>query len=338
LSVTKGFMLRGRLILALAGLALLAGCQIGEERQKAKAPVVQCPPEPPIKGMVLATIHQFHLANSAYPFSRIGDVLDAYRPDLILVDVGVETLKGSHPEDGPLDLEYIKYVASTRSTEVVPIGLDSEDPPIAPRAEKSDEEALAKEGGPTDPVAWMNLGFEEANSVDAGKKMLAELNARTRYLKGNPDWARHEAWLETAADKAIADKKAKKVIAIVTPMYRAALEGHFYAMGMGIKNPVKVASESADKRDESQVPSVVLSTWHDYLAALQNRVHRMHAGQDRTWLEFRVNVFQLAVDRHGTCCVSLDMVTPPAAGAAATPVPKGDEPRPIDRPKTPKKK
>ncbi len=334
--------MRSRAALCLLGLgALSAACQIGEERQRAKAPQVQCPPEPPVKGMVLATIHQFHLANTAYPFSRIGDVLDAYRPDLIMVDVGQETLKGTHPEDGPIDLEYIKYIASTRSTEVVPIGLDSEDPPIAPRADKSDEDALAKEGGPLDSPTAMNLSFEDANGVDPGKKLLSQLNARTRYVKGNPDWARHEAWLEYAADKIMDEKKPKRVLAIVDPFFRPSLEAHFYAMGMGIKNPVKMATESPDKRDETQIPTVVLSTWHDHLSALQNRVHRLKAGADRSWLEWKVNVFQLAVDRHGTCCVSLDMVTPPAPGQVVKPISSGGGPkpagpvedRPIDRPK-----
>jgi len=332
------------------GLVLLAACQLPEERQKAKTPQVQCPPEPPIKGMVLATIHQYHLANSGYPFSRVGDVLDAYRPDLIMVDVGTETLKGTHPEEGPIDLEYIKYLASTRSTEVVAIGLDSEDPPIAPKADKSDEEALGKEGGSFDATA-MNLSFQDANGIEQGKKLLSQLNARTRYIKGNPDWARHEAWLEYAADKALDEKKPKRVLAIVEPIYRPALEAHLYAMGLGIKNPVKVVSESPDKRDETQVPSVVLSTWHDHLASLQNRVHRLHAGADRTWLEWKVGVYQLAVDRHGTCCVSVELMTPPAAGgsggggAAAKPPSGGgggsgpkpsgpvEEQRPIDRPK-----
>ncbi|HSQ64779.1 MAG TPA: hypothetical protein VLM85_16255 [Polyangiaceae bacterium] len=320
------------------GLLLTAGCQLPEERQKPKAPVAQCPPEPPVKGMVLATIHQFHLANSGYPFSRIGDALDAFRPDLILVDVGQNTLKGTHPEDAPIDLEYIKYVASTRSTEVVPIGLDSEDPPIAPKADKSDEDALAKEGGSFEATA-MNLSFDEANGVEPGQKLLAQLNARTRYIKGNPDWARHEAWLEYATDKALAEKKPKQVLAIVDPIYRPSLEAHLYAMGLGIKNPVKVVAASADKRDESQVPSVVLASWHDNLSALQNRVHRLHAGADRTAMEFHVNVLQLAIDRHGTCCVSLDMVTPGAeggggksGGAKPTPAAPVDE-RPIDRPK-----
>jgi hypothetical protein len=329
--------MRAAHVVAGFGLLVLAACALPEEQKKPKTPVAQCPPEPPIKGMVLATIHQYHLANSGYPFSRIGDVLDAYRPDLVLVDVGEATLKGAHPEDGPLELEYVKYVAGTRSTDVVAIGLDSEDPPIAPKAEKSDDDALAKEGGSFDATA-MNLSFEDANGVEQSHKLLAQLNARTRYIKGNPDWARHEAWLEYAADKAIADKKAKNVLAIVEPIYRPALEAHFYEMGLGIKNPVKVVAASPDKRDESQVPSEVLATWHDNLAALQNRVHRLHAGTDRAWLEFKVNVLQLAIDRHGTCCVTLDMVTPSAEGApkagGAKPTPAGPvDDRPIDRPK-----
>src|ERR1022692_4491160 len=78
---------------------LLAGCTFPDERQKAKAPTLFCPPEPPTKGMGLATIHEFHLAQSGYPFARLGAALDAYRPDMILVDMPQDALKGAHPED-----------------------------------------------------------------------------------------------------------------------------------------------------------------------------------------------------------------------------------------------
>jgi hypothetical protein len=79
------------------------------------------------------------------------------------------------------------------------------------------------------------------------------------------------------------------------------------------------------------VPSVVLSTWTEQLAALQDRLHRLRPGVDRAWLEYKVNVYQLAVDKHGSCCVSLDLLQPPAGGSATTTT--GGDQRPIDRPR-----
>ena len=65
----------------------------------------------------------------------------------------------------------------------------------------------------------------------------------------------------------------------------------------------------------------------DQLNALQGRLHRLHPGEDRTWLEYKVNLYQLAVDKHGTCCLQIDALTPPTAAA---------DTRPLDRPKRPR--
>ncbi len=317
-------------VFGLAALGLLAGCTLPDERQKPKTPAVVCPPEPPNKGMVLASIHEFHLANSGFPFSRLGDVLDAYRPDMILVDTPPEALKGEHPEDASIELEYIKYVASTRSTELVSIAPDREDTPIAPKPEKGDEDALAREAGfLSDPQA-NNLTFEQANGVEGTLKLDAALNARKRYLVGDPDFVRREAWLEHTVDKVLTDKQPKRVLVVVDPINRAPLEAHLYLRGLGMANPVKVVAQSKEKRDESAVPSTVLSAWTERLNALQNRLHRLRPGADRSWLEYKVNVFQIAVDKHGSCCVSLDMLQLPNSGDA--------DAHPIDRPANKKHK
>jgi hypothetical protein len=307
---------------------LLSACTLPEERQKPKAPVVVCPPEPPNKGMVLATIHEFHLANASFPFSRLGDVMDAYRPDMILIDTPADTLKGEHPEDASIELEYIKYVASTRSTDLVSIAPDREDAPLSPKPAKGDEDALAREAGfLSDPQA-SNMTFEQSNGLDGAHKVDAALNARKRYLFGDPDWVRREAWLEHTVDKILDDKQPKRVLIIVDPVNRVPLEAHLYERGLGMSNPVKVVAQSKEKRDENSVPSAVLSAWSEHLGALQSRLHRLRPGADRSWLEYKVNVFQIAVDKHGGCCVTVDMLQPPSATTSGD----GDA-HPIDRPK-----
>jgi len=309
------------------GLAvvMLAGCTLPEERQKPKAPVVTCPPEPPVKGMVLATIHEFHLANAGFPFSRLGDVLDAYRPDMILVDTPAATLRGEHPEDASIELEYIKYIASTRATDLVSIAPDREDSPLSPQVDKGDEDALARAAGFLNDPQANNLTFEQSNGADGSRKIAAALNARERYLQGDPDDVRREAWLEHSVDKVLDEKQPKRVLVIVDPINRALLEAHLYERGLGMVNPVKAVSQSKEKRDETSVPSGVLSVWNERLNALQDRLHRLRPGVDRSWLEYRVNVFQIAVDKHGSCCVSLDMLQPPTSTNVDT--------HPIDRPK-----
>jgi len=319
-------------VFGLAAIGLLAACTLPEERQKPKTPAVVCPPEPPNKAMVLATIHEFHLANASFPFSRLGDVMDSYRPDMILVDTPADTLKGEHPEDASIELEYIKYIASTRSTDLVSIAPDREDLPLVPKPAKGDEDALAREAGFLSDPQGNNLTFEQANGLDGTLKLAAALNARKRYLFGDPDWVRREAWLEHSLDKVLDDKQPKRVLVIVDPINRAPVEAHLYLRGYGVMNPVKVVSQSKEKRDESAVPSAVLSAWSERLGALQARLHRLRPGADRSWLEYKVNVFQIAVDKHGSCCIALDMLQPPSAATSSD----GDS-HPIDRPKKPKR-
>jgi len=317
------------LLVCLAGA--LDGCTLPEERTKPKTPAVVCPVEPPVKGMVLATIHEFHLAQVNYPFAKLGDALDAYRPDMILVDMPQDALKGGHPEEASIELEYVKYIAATRSTDLIAIGPDREDPPVNVRPEKGDEDALQREAGwLAEPLAY-NMTFEAANGVEGSQKILAALNARVRYLKGDPDWSRREAALERQLDKALNDKNPKRVLLIVEPVNRAALEAHLFERGLGIVNPVKVVAESKEKRDENNVPSSVLSTWTEHLNMLQDRLHRLRPGADRSWLEYKVSVYQLAVDKHGSCCVSLDMLQPPSSGSGSTTT--TTDQRPIDRPR-----
>jgi hypothetical protein len=283
-----------------------------------------------MKAMVLATIHEFHLAQAGFPFSRLGDVMDAYRPDMILVDVPQDALKGTHPEDASIELEYIKHVAGTRSTDLIAVGPEREEQAVSPKPEKGDEDALAREAGWLGEPGAYNMTFEQANGIDGSLKILGALSARIRYLKGDPDWTRREAWLEQQVDKVIADKQPKRMLVVVDPINRATLEAHIFERGIGIMNPVKIVADSKEKRDEGAVPTVVLSAWHEHLSKVQDRLHRLRPGQDRSWLEYKVNVLQLAIDKHGSCCVSLDLLQGP--GTQQT------NPGQIDRPNPPKKK
>ena len=313
-------------VLALAS----AGCTLPEESgKKAKAPCPVCPPEPPTKAMVLATIHEFHLAQAGFPFSRLGDVMDAYRPDMVLVDTPQDALKGTHPEDASIELEYIKHVAGTRATDLMAVGPDREETVMAVKPEKGDEDALARDAGWLSEPSANNMTFEQANGVEGSLKILNALSARVRYLKGDPDWSRREAWLEQQVDKVIIDKQPKRVLVVVDPVNRAQLEAHLFERGMGIVNPVKVVNDSKEKRDEAAVPTVVLSAWHEHLSKVQDRLHRLRPGQDRSWLEYKVNVLQLAIDKHGSCCVTLDLLQGPGGGQTNS----GQ----IDRPGPPKK-
>ena len=90
---------------------------------------------------------------------------------MILVDVPQEALKGTHPEDASIELEYIKHVAGTRATDLIAVGPDREETPVNPKVEKGDEDALAREGGwLSDPNAY-NMTLDQANGTEGTLKI-----------------------------------------------------------------------------------------------------------------------------------------------------------------------
>src|SRR5258708_28746151 len=89
------------------------GAKSGEIPKECPKP----PPEPDMYAMVVGTVLEYHLVNSGYPFSKIGDSMDAFRPDLIVIDQPAEDLK-ERPEEASVEGEYIKYVSGTRTNAV----------------------------------------------------------------------------------------------------------------------------------------------------------------------------------------------------------------------------
>ncbi len=304
-------MRRFVLALGLFAVAAASACYLPGEKPKSAADKIPKCPEPAMYGMVLATIHEYHLADQGFPLARVGDVLDAYRPDVVLVDIPDDILKGDHPEMGPVELEYVKYIAGTRQTDVVSIAPPPRDePPVNAQPDKLDVDALRNEVG-TSLDDLTTESFEQLNGDEGTLKIYKGLNARTRYVKGNPDWAMHEAWLERGADKAIATAKPRKVLAIVDPEYRWALQAYFAGRGMGIKNPVKVVAKSTERREESSVPAIVLHAWQEQADKLRDRESRLQPGDDRSSIEAQLRVIEAAVDKNGGCCVSPDVLHPP---------------------------
>src|SRR5258708_21685540 len=101
------------------------GAKSGEIAKECPTP----PPEPDMYAMVVGTVLEYHLVNSVYPFSKIGDSMDAFRPDLIVIDQPAEVLK-ERPEEASVEVEYIKYVAGTRASDVESIDTNRVDPEI----------------------------------------------------------------------------------------------------------------------------------------------------------------------------------------------------------------
>lgn len=276
-----------------------------------------CPPEPEQTALVIATIGDKHLSTNGYSFSRIGDAIDAYRPDVILIDVHPKMIKGDRALEAPLEVAYIDYAASTKSTDVFAIGEVRDELPIAPKADKEDEGALAKEGSGLDDL--MVGSFDEVNGPEGTHKIMNIVNARARYLKGNPDWARHEAWIEHQADAALDVKKPSRVMLVTSAPYRFALEQHMRQRGFGVKEPLAVMKGATEEREANTVSENVLNEWKRQADDLRNDLRSVHPVHDRAWLEWRVAVVELALRRNGGCCVQPDELPgPPAPPATDT--------------------
>jgi hypothetical protein len=295
----------------LALLIAVAACIPPEKpAQSSKKDCPKPPPEPEMYAMVLATIHEYHLSTSGYPFSKLGDAMDAFRPDLVLVDAPPEFVKEGRSEEASVEVEYIKYVAGTRAGDVEPIDTNRVDPPILPVAEKEDEGTLQRDTSILDGMDSMS--FEQANAQEVGLKILSALGAKARFQKGNPDFNRREAWLENNIDQIVARKKPKRVLAVVDVVNRPSIEAHFFTMGAGVKNPIEIVKVAKETREEGAVPSLVVKAWSQQLDRLRDRLSRMRKDSpEKQWLLQHVAVLQVAVDKQGACCVSPERLRVP---------------------------
>src|SRR4051812_8332827 len=99
-------------LLALAfstSAVALGGCD-PEDRVPAKSPKAKpCPPppEPAYQAEVVGTIGKYHLVESRYPLSRLGDAFAAFKPDLVLVAVRVDPFREGHLEDASFEMTYV---------------------------------------------------------------------------------------------------------------------------------------------------------------------------------------------------------------------------------------
>ena len=265
------------------------------------------PPEPDMYAMVVGTVQEYHLVNSGYPFSKIGDAMDVFRPDMIVIDQPPEVIK-ERPEEASVEVEYVKYVAGTRASDVEPIDTNRVDAEVATTTDPADEAQLKAAGEYLDTL--QGLGFPEANSNETGLKILGSLNTQQRFAKGAPNFTRREAWLEKGIDDMIARKKPKRGMAVVYLQNRPSIEAHFRQLGAGVKNPVQMTHDAKEAREENSVPPLVIKAWTQQLDRLKDRLSRMKKeSKQRQWLQTQANIIQAAVDRSGQCCVSPERFT-----------------------------
>jgi hypothetical protein len=259
------------------------------------------------EAMVVATIHKGHLLQAGYPLTVLRRLVEAYRPDLILVEIRPAPFAAGHYEDGPFEMTYVIDAAARARIPVEPIDWWREEelaqePPLDTADQRSLDDALRKLQEPLWP------SFELANSPAERARTLRELNAYARYAAGNPLWSRRQAWFHERALAAIEKHGARRTLAFVGATHRPELEGFLQGTGIRVVEPLSVSLPPAPS--EEGVPESVVGKWREGIGRLQTAAESL-TGDQRRRLDDKIRYFSVAVERKGRCCVEEANLTAP---------------------------
>jgi hypothetical protein len=246
--------------------------------------------------MVVATIHKAHLVQPGYPLGVLGQILERYQPDLVLVEVRVEPFARGELEDGPFEMAYVVERAHAASVAVEPI--DWWDAArTEPTLSVEQEQRYHTEVEPLETRRILPPDFAQAHS-DEQTQILREIrNAQDRVLQGNPIWRERQAWVHHLASVAIAKHGARRVLAFVGQDHRPELVDWFTGSGLAVRDPRIL--EVAAAKDED-VGDAVVARWRGGLSRL--KAQATAAGSPN--LAAKIRYFEVAIEQRGRCCVA----------------------------------
>ena len=293
---------------AVAALAL-AACGEPPPKKPAKY-ACPPPPEPTHQSVVVGTIGKLHLVESRYPLSKLGDVIVALKPDLVLLGVRVDAYREGHLEDGSFEMTYVQHVAKQRGIEIEPIDwFREQDLGVTPPAvEPWDEAEIAKREAAVlgEPRLFT---FEQANGNELEAKIFLAFGAEQRHRNGNGVVTRRQANLQSLVASAIArHDKPKKVVAFVDVFDRPTVDLAIRALGYDARTPAEAMAKSKDGIIPD-IPPEVVAEWKAQL----DRAHAKTTGAEGPakgfWAE-REQVLKVAVERKAACCVTQAALQP----------------------------
>lgn len=138
---------------ALLGLAVeCAGC--GGNHQARSPSEIGAPQqveaaEPDLVAIVVGTVGRDHLTKDGYPLTKIADIIDTFKPDMILLQARQEPFKKQQLEDASFEMTYVNGVAGTAGVDTEPFDWFRDDdtlPPAIPGMSGGDEGASPKKG------------------------------------------------------------------------------------------------------------------------------------------------------------------------------------------------
>jgi hypothetical protein len=246
------------------------------------------------------TIHKGHLLQRGYPLTHLGHILDRFHPDLVLVEIRPQPFSLAHFEDGPFEMTYVVERARAARIAVAPIDWWREDEVASePAMDPVERMALDKELAQMPEPHWP--AFDVANAPTERRRKLRELNAVARLGGGNPIWVRRQSYFNAQALAAIETHGSKRVLAFVGHAHAPELEGYVQSFGFTAIDPrsIPVDARAADEK----APESVVGLWRDGLARLRRTAAALTGAQRRT-LDAKVRYFDVAIERHGRCCVA----------------------------------
>lgn len=305
-------------------LAATSACGAADAHEKPRSVPCPPPPEPLHQAVVVGTIGKLHMVESGYPLARFGDVVAAFKPDLVLVAARVDPFREDRLEDASFEMTYVVQLAKSRGIPVEAIDWFRE-ADLATRApvEPSDEVEIDKRE--TDVLRAPKLyTFEQANSDELREKILLATSAAARHRGGDPHAARRRGWLEHLTFSATARHgKPARVLAFVDVFDRPVVDSTLHAAGYHGRSPSDVLAKSKEVLADNAISSDVMNTYRAELARAKERASALATSPSAregtsgsapnpevVFWEDRARVLSLVVERKATCCVTQSMLEP----------------------------
>lgn len=283
---------------------MLAGCG-PDVHEKAKAPRCPRPPEPERVSVVVGTIGKMHMVESRYGLARLGDVMAAFKPDLVLLGVRVEAFREDRLEDASFEMTYVRQLAKAKGIPVEPIDWFREEDLIAPAPAVEPYDVAEIERRETEVLRAPRLyTFEQANGAELGERILLATAAAARHRAGDALATRRRAWIEhLAADAVMRHNKPRRVLAFVDVLDRPAVDLVLRGVGYEARTPVDVIAEAKEVLASAEPSSELVDAWRAQLARAKARAEKS-SGAEKTFWEERARVLEVVVEKKAACCVT----------------------------------
>ncbi|MBF0442314.1 MAG: hypothetical protein HQK54_10440 [Oligoflexales bacterium] len=294
-SLSKNILKRHLSILMPCAILLTVCNTTNSNRLPAPAEIVMHP----FEAVVVGTIHKSHLIEPSYTLSVLAELIESYKPDLVLVEIRPEPFRRGHYEDGPFEMTYVTWLSRNMGISVAPIDwFRDKDIGRTIEPDPFEKNALDKEINAAQTRIEGPIGFEIVHSKQRKAAQLSILNIQARYLGGNAIWSQRQAWFNHQSIEAIRNRGSRRVMAFLGTIHSVELEAYLWGQGASIRNPPSIP---LTKLEKAEVPEPVIQLWREGIVRMKTEAGRS-TGKKAKALINKANYFQIAVDRRGRCC------------------------------------